>query len=114
MVTLRIPLRAFPKERPRFAKGRAFMSARYRRLQAEFRELAQRQYTGEAITSPLRLSCTFSTSTGRSRSDLDNLVGGVMDAIQPWMIQNDRQVVQLWAEIVKGPIEMVIVVEPAP
>jgi Holliday junction resolvase RusA-like endonuclease len=114
MVTLRIPLRAAAKERPRFAKGRAFMSKRYRDWQGEFHRLAKPQYTGEVMTSPLRISCTYSTPTGKSRADLDNLVGGTLDAIQPWMIQNDRQVVQLWAEIVKGPIEMVIVVEPAP
>jgi Holliday junction resolvase RusA-like endonuclease len=114
MVTLRIPMRALGKARPRVTRWGTYMPKSYTKWLEEFRTRAKEQYRGEVLTSPLILSCTFSSPSGKQRSDLDNCVGSVADAIQPWLIANDRQVMELHAWYVHGPLGILVQIEGKP
>lgn len=107
-------MRVIGKARPRVTRWGTYMPKNYTQWQAEFRAAAQAQYTGMPLTSPLILSCTFSSPSGKQRSDLDNCVGSVADGLQPWLIANDRQVRELHAWYVAGPLGMLIQIAEAP
>lgn len=79
--------------------------------QNALREQLQPQWSLPPIDGPVRLDWYFSrqltaytSASGRTvrkhRIDLTNMVKSSEDAIQPWLITNDVNVVSSWAEIV--------------
>lgn len=107
-------MRPCAKARPRFARGRTYMPADYVAWKEEFAMRAKEQYRGEVLTSPLVLTVTFATPTGKIRPDGDNAIGSIMDSLQPYPVANDRQFVALHMGIVKGPQEIRVTIEEAP
>jgi Holliday junction resolvase RusA-like endonuclease len=100
MIVFRAPVAPCAKPRPRFSsRGRhAYMPEAYRTWQRSFRAFMPRR----RIEGAVALSITFATKSGRMRPDLDNAAGAVMDALQPDVIGNDRDVIELRARVVKS------------
>lgn len=120
-----LPLRAMPKKRPRLGQRRAYHEVAYQEWLDECRAHVARQFTGRQIEQPVALTLSFhENSIGVTvqimptisdapwlrpkyvRGDIDNLAGGVMDAMQgykygklevPGVYRDDRQVVDLQA-----------------
>ena len=80
---LRIPVKPRSKERPRFAAGKApFNTAAYREWKDAVRNLVERMYNPEILTGRLRISLEWHAPT-EYVGDVDGLLGGIMDALQP-------------------------------
>ena len=95
------------KQRPRFG-GRVFMSQAYLDWKNDFSRL----FIGAVLSSGgniwmidgrFRLSLTIQTPSGKSRSDLDNIIGAVLDSLQDAvLIANDRNCVEISANLEKS------------
>lgn len=90
------------------------MSRRYRDWQEEFKSLLGAMYRGPLIEGDVIVSVVYRTPKGTLRGDLDNVLGGTLDALQPFPLANDRQVVELHGYVVKGDMEIDISIEPKP
>lgn len=106
-----IPMRAASKKRPVVTRTGTYMPKPYRHWKETFAHLA-RIGLEDSFSGPVHLRLVFHTdeteieiveSPRRApkhlrQSDLDNLIGGVMDALQAsGVIENDRQVVSVSA-----------------
>lgn len=100
MIAFSAPLPPCAKPRPRFGRGRVFMPPAYRTWQRAFRACMPR--VRAVLRGRIAVSVVFATPTGRMRPDLDNAAGAVLDALQPDVIGNDRDVVVLLAKVVRA------------
>lgn len=110
---IRIPIRGKPKPRPRFdpVRRRTYMPDDYTSWRDQTVAFLRRAWPAQTdpIDGPLRLVAHFqsdgidlqlypvdgSRPTG-VRADMDNLVGGLMDALQEaGVIANDNQILEL-------------------
>lgn len=114
-----IPVRAVPKERPQIGSKGAYYSDRYTSFrQAVAQHLARSGPLPDQLSNPVSLEASFQTegfhlqlrpllgwNGGASvvrpkhvRGDLDNLIGGVMDALQDaGVLANDSWVMETHA-----------------
>ncbi len=109
------------KARPRVVKGRAYTPQRT--VDAEeavgwaFRE--EMPGTLAPLTGWVGMRCTFYTMSNHPRSDVDNLLKLVSDALEGLAYVNDKQVEDVHAKRVRGDaaprtvIEIWPIVEPA-
>ena len=90
-----IPMRGKPKQRPRVAGKRAYMTKEYTawKLDLKNRLLAKR---ARRVKGAVELDIQFMFRGGRI-GDIDNLAGGVMDAANGILYRDDKQVVELRA-----------------
>ncbi len=92
-----------PKARPRVVKGRTYTPKRT--VEAEeaigwaFREAMPGH---EPLTGWVGMRCTFYTKTQRPRSDVDNLVKLVSDALEGIAYVNDKQIEDVRGKRVRG------------
>ena len=92
-----------PAPRPRFC-GRAYMPAEYQRYKAAIGALVKSQCP-TLIEDNLKLKMTFRRRfkiNSRRFGDLDNLVKGVMDALNGIVFADDAQVTELTASKVQS------------
>lgn len=111
-----LPLRGMPKKRPTVTRNGTFMDHKYVDWKAEMElELSRRGLTGTNIDVPVHLYVSFRSGEiglqlkpipaalrpkHMRLADLDNLVGGVMDALQEAdVISNDRLVYEISARV---------------
>jgi len=111
MVQLEIPMAPKGKARPRFTGKFAYMPKEYMQWKAEFSQRASAQYGGPVIEDPVKVRVIFRTPTGKMRSDLDNAIGSVLDAIQPLILKNDRQVHEIFTCVVEGKTMIEVTIE---
>lgn len=108
---LNIPYPPMPKKRPRFdsRSKRAYMPKKYMEWKENVAEVAKLTAGVSGLSGPLSLIVEFHKehmviviSEGASerfgQADIDNLLGGVMDALQDSeVIHNDRQISRVLA-----------------
>lgn len=114
-----VPVRAVPKERPQVASGKAYYTQRYTNFrEAVATHLATRTGVPANVDVPISLEASFESEgfwlqlrplvgwrggadvarPKHVRGDLDNLVGGVMDALQDaGVLADDRWVMETHA-----------------
>lgn len=91
------------KARPRMTRrGRTYMPAPYMEWKKEFSARAKIGWCPwPKITGPFSIKVVFGTKSGKMRSDLDNCIGSVLDALQDaGLIANDRDCRQLAAKLI--------------
>lgn len=95
------------KQRPRFG-SRVFMPLEYVDWKSDFGRLFISNVLADGgkigvIDGRFRLSMRVQTPSGKSRSDLDNIVGAVLDSLQDaGIVANDRNCVQISASLEKS------------
>lgn len=78
-----LSIRQKPKPRPRVYRGRAIHDQEYRDWQDEVRAAICEGYgIPRPIEGYIAVKIRYKTST-KPRGDLDNLIGGILDALQP-------------------------------
>ena len=100
MITLSIPMKVFPKPRPRMGKYGNFYTPR------DFREYNLESYMSEfmiknkldTLTTDLRVDCDFYIK-GKSRSDLDNFIKTIFDCGNGILWKDDKQIKSCLASI---------------
>ena len=106
-----IPYRPKPKVRPRVTSKGTFMPKEYREWKDLVAEHLRISAKGSVFEGPVRLHLTFDTdeidmtiiSVDKTRpkhvrADIDNLIGGVMDALElSGVVVNDKQVIEVQA-----------------
>ena len=86
--------RPFPKQRPRSAAGkRPYMDVGYVRQKSRFAQLARCAYgrPWPYLLGKVELNAVFRYKDQRT-ADIDNLAGGIMDALNGVVWKDDRQV----------------------
>ena len=92
MITAFLAMKPMGKARPRFGKGRAFMPPKYMKWKREF-ITRLRLATGpqDPLVGTFALSIIVTRKSGKMKSDLDNVAGSILDALQDGsFIVNDR------------------------
>ena len=92
MITAFLAMKPMGKARPRFGKGRAFMPPKYMKWKREFITL-MRLATGpqDPLVGTFALAVTITRKSGKMKSDLDNVAGSILDALQDGrFVINDR------------------------
>ena len=103
MLTFAIRMKAMGKARPRVCGRRAFMPKKYTDWKKEFCERALIQAGGKNIFGRFGISGSIVTKSGKMRSDLDNSIGSILDALQDArIIGNDRDCVSIIMELEQG------------
>ncbi len=108
-ISFTLPWRTMPKARPRVTKNNTYMPPKYAQWKKDVAEYIGIQYPRTQLVRPLSLVVNFGseetyvelveydTDFKRSkyvRGDIDNLLGGLMDALQDsGLMANDSQVV---------------------
>jgi Holliday junction resolvase RusA-like endonuclease len=96
-------MKAMGKARPRVCGRRAFMPKKYTDWKTEFGECAYIQAGSKHISGRFGISGSIVTKSGKMRSDLDNSIGSILDALQDvGIIGNDRDCVSINMGLVKG------------
>lgn len=117
-VKLEIFQAPMPKARPRFVHGgKAYHTDRYRLWLEAVRHEASLQYRSDPITLPVKVSVGL-YGPSRPRGDIDNLVGGLLDALNGVVLSDDSQIRALDVWINAAPewtmrVAIVVVPEPA-
>ncbi len=114
-IAFTVPMRPFPKQRPRSAAGkRPYMDSGYKAQKKQCHELARCAYGKPfpLLTGPVELSATFRYRKG-PHADIDNLAGGLMDSLNGVCWVDDRQVKRGVLAIETGCAEDQIVVSIA-
>lgn len=89
-----VPMRPFPKQRPRSAAGkRPYMNREYVLQKTQFATLSRAAYGKPFpfLLGKLDVSMVFRYRDNRT-ADIDNLAGGVMDSLNGVLWKDDRQV----------------------
>lgn len=88
--------------RPRFAKGRTYNLKAYTDYKLALEFMAMNQFKGELLDGPLHVDYIFnvkrpkkSTHPYPSRSDLDNYIKAVNDALNETVWKDDSQIVSM-------------------
>jgi len=92
VITAFLAMKPMGKARPRFGKGRAFMPPKYMKWKREF-ITRLRLATGpqDPLVGTFALAVTITRKSGKMKSDLDNVAGSILDALQDGsFIVNDR------------------------
>ena len=110
--TLELPWKGVPKPRPRVTVNGTYMPKEYTEWKAAVAEVVAAKRVA-VLSGPLSLMVRFKKESVEvimsegapprfGQGDIDNLVGGLMDALQDaGCFKNDIQVARLQAEIVK-------------
>lgn len=89
MTTFVLPgFKAKPKARPYNGKGRMFMPREYTDWKASVRRYLAETYAPEPLLTPCTIDIEI-RAPSKPRGDLDNLAGGLLDAIQPPRARGD-------------------------
>jgi len=109
-----VQMPAKAKARPRVVNGKAHMPTEYSKWKRDFAWVARQAMAGKQFIGEVDVIMSFrkdsvnitimDSSTKRfGRSDIDNLAGGVLDALQDGgCIVNDSKVVELHAMFGEG------------
>lgn len=100
MITLSIPLKIFPKPRPRMGKYGNFYTPRDKRednLESYMKEYMVRNKL-KPFTNNLRVDCDFYIKS-KSRSDLDNYIKTIFDCGNNIIWKDDKQIKSCLASI---------------
>lgn len=81
-------IKPMPKKRPQSGKGRTFMPREYQQWKQAVRDYLAAFYSPAPTLAPVALGVEF-RGPSRPRGDLDNLLGGLMDALQPPRAKGD-------------------------
>jgi Holliday junction resolvase RusA-like endonuclease len=111
MITLEFPgVRPQSKRNSQFRNGFAYVEPHYRQWRTMAAMVARGQWLRpdftmrEPLTDPISVAVTFKTASGVMRGDLDNGFAAMADVLQDaGVIENDRQIKRLSAEVVKVP-----------
>ncbi len=107
-ITVTIPGRPVPKDRPRVVRGNTYTPAAT--VAAEHRiALLARAAGARPIECPVAVRAEFVFKDGRARADIDNLAKLVLDALNGVAFKDDRQVVSLEATIYRGQKDLSVV-----
>ncbi len=108
------------KARPRVVKGRTYTPQRTLDAEEAIGYRFREELPGhEPLTGWVGMRCTFYTKSQRPRSDVDNLIKLVSDALEGIAYVNDKQVEDVRGRRVRGAkdprtvIEIWPIVEPA-
>ena len=94
-IILTIGMPPMGKARPRLGKHGVHMPKKYVQWKKLFGSLAKLQ-TKESINGKFRINICICTKTGKMRSDVDNVAGSILDALQDVkIIGNDRDCTNL-------------------
>lgn len=89
MATFILPgFKAKPKARPVSGKGRMFMPRAYTDWKASVRRYLAEAYAPKPLVTPCTIDIEI-RAPSKPRGDLDNLAGGLLDAIQPPRARGD-------------------------
>lgn len=103
MLTFAIRMKAMGKARPRVCGRRAFMPKKYTDWKKEFGERALIQSGYRNMSGRFGIDGSIVTKTGKMRSDLDNSIGSILDALQDvGVIGNDRDCVHINMALEQG------------
>ncbi len=111
---LLVPMPPHGKERPRFGQGKARMSDVYVAWKRMFAWHARSQWPGPPWVGPLSVQAVFVTPTGSCRSDGDNALGSVLDALEGIAYANDRAVKAGGYRLRKGTLGIQVTIERLP
>lgn len=102
-VSFIIGMKAMGKARPRVCGRRAFMPKKYTEWKASFGRRARSIAGGGAIDGRFGIAGVIVTKSGKMRSDLDNSIGSILDALQDvGIIGNDRDCVSINMALEQG------------
>lgn len=91
LIAFTVPGRPIPCPRPRVTRKKTYLPAKYKAWRDEVKVLARQAFLGkEPWEGPVGLVVCFYGAHGSS--DIDNLLKGVMDALEGIIYLNDRQV----------------------
>ena len=94
-ILLNIGMPPMGKARPRLSRGRVHMPKKYVQWKKLFGALAKLQ-TKDAIVGRFHINICVCTKSGKMRSDIDNVAGSILDALQDAkIIGNDRDCTNL-------------------
>lgn len=101
---LMVPMPPMGKARPRLSRGCVHMPKNYVKWKRDFSTCAVMQSFGISFDGPFSISVCIKTKTGSMRSDLDNALGSILDALQDVaIIKNDRHCRSISVHIEKWP-----------
>lgn len=106
LVTLIFNVDPVAKGRPRFGNGRTYSDPRTVKFENEIIRLARQQFSLQPLSGALEVFVQFYFKKAKSnkkinmtqRPDLDNLLKGVLDALNCIVYKDDCQIVRLSAE----------------
>lgn len=101
MLTFTVPGRAVPKERPRVGPTGGWTPARTRAWEQTIAWRARAAHKGGPLEGLLEVGIVVRLR-GAGGGDVDNYAKAVLDALQPIVYRNDRQVRRLVAELLDG------------
>ena len=102
-ITFRIGMKAMGKARPRVCGRRAFMPKKYMDWKESFGRHALSIAGDRAIAGRFGIVGSIVTKSGKMRSDLDNSIGSILDALQDvGIIGNDRDCVHINMALEQG------------
>lgn len=103
-------IRPQSKRNSQFRNGFAYVEPQYRQWRALAEGVARCQWLRpdftmrEPISDPIAMAVVFKTASGLLRGDLDNGFAAMADVVQnAGIIENDRQIKELSAKVVKAP-----------
>ena len=99
-ITLFVAGQPVPKQRPRVSNGHAYTPARTRAWEQEIGWMA-RAVGMEPMAGDVGITLRFQRK-GRVRADLDNLVKAVLDGLNGIAFGDDRQIIELVADVHYG------------
>ena len=103
MLNFMIPMKAMGKARPRVCGRHAFMPKKYMDWKALFGRHALSIAGDRSIAGRFGIVGSIVTKSGKMRSDLDNSIGSILDALQDaGIIGNDRDCVSINMDLGQG------------
>ena len=103
ILVFRIRMKAMGKARPRVCGRRAFMPKKYMDWKALFGRHALSLAGDRSIAGRFGIIGSIVTKSGKMRSDLDNSIGSILDALQDaGIIGNDRDCVSINMALEQG------------
>ncbi len=102
-----------PKARPRVVSGRTYTPQRTRDAEEAVGWAFREAYPGTLapLTGWLGMRCTFYTKSQKPRSDVDNLLKLVSDALEGIAYVNDKQIEDVHGKRVRGAADPRTVIE---
>ena len=103
MLSFMIPMKAMGKARPRVCGRRAFMPKKYMDWKTSFGRHVLSIAGDRSIVGRFGIVGSIVTKSGKMRSDLDNSIASILDALQDaGIIGNDRDCVHIDMALEKG------------
>lgn len=115
MIELRFNVKPKPAPRPRFRNdnGHAYLPVEYQNYIAELRRQLQFQLPAYCSADNISLTVTFFKNrpiNSHSFGDLDNLLKGVMDAMNGIVYKDDAQIITVTASKVQSKEEFIHII----